>query len=161
MTFYSQSPVLFGSVSMVTGTLGANDPDLGTVVSIDEERYVFVYNAGGSQISVGQCATVSATTNYSVTVTTTANTDMIVGVCKHATLTTATYGWLLQKGFCPITASATVTIAPGDLVLPGSNGFFINTIVSAATSTPQSRVVGKCVATAASASTVGAAWISL
>lgn len=158
MTFYSRSPVRFGTVSMVTLTLGVNDPEIGTVCREGDEQYIFVFNSGNSVINPGNCATVSGTTNYSVTVSTVVDTDMIIGVCKHATFATSAFGWLMQRGFTAINASAAIAINPGDKVYPATNGFFTNVVVSAAT-TGYGFPVGKCVASAASASTVGAAYI--
>ena len=55
MAFYSVDPVRFGvDVSGTTTTLGVNDPELGTKMVVDELEYLFVYNAGGEQIGVGQ-----------------------------------------------------------------------------------------------------------
>ncbi len=162
MTVYSVGPVRFAGVSMVTATLGANDPEIGTVVREGDEEYIFVYNACAQTLPVGQCATVSATTNYSVTVSTTANTDIAVGVVKHTAIPTLNYGWLLTRGFGPVNASAAVSIVVGDMIFPGTNGFFTNVVQTFSTftsiTTGQSPTVGKCVATAASAISVGGAY---
>lgn len=145
---------------MVTATLGKNDPEVGTVTREDDEEYIFVYNGGGSTIPVGQGATVTATTGYTVTVSSVANVDMFVGVCKHTAIPTLNYGWLMTKGFAPMAASAAVAIQPGDLVVAGTNGFFVNAVQTFTTFTSQTvlqaPVFGKCVASAASASTTGA-----
>lgn len=155
--------VRFAGVSMVTGTLGKNDPEVGTVIREDDEEYIFVYNGGGSTIPVGQVATVTATTGYTVTVSTTANVDLAVGVCKHTAIPTVNYGWLMTKGFAPMAASAAIAIQPGDMVYPGTNGFFTNIVQTFTTFTSQtvgqSPVVGKCVASAASALTTGAVYV--
>lgn len=122
MTVSSLGPLRFGSVSAVTATRGANDPEVGTTCQEGDEHYRYVYNAGNSQISVGQCATVSAVTGYSVTVSTTTSVDFAVGVCKHATLTTGTYGWLLTKGFGPAKAHANSGLAAGGILTAGADG---------------------------------------
>ncbi len=124
MTVYSNGPARFGSVSMVTATLGTNDPEVGTVTREGDEEYIFVYNAGNSQISTGYCATVSAVTGYSVTVSTTTQIDHVVGVVKHATLTTGTYGWLLTKGFGSAKMAANSGAAAGQLLTVGGDGVF-------------------------------------
>jgi hypothetical protein len=151
MTYYGLSPVAFGTVSMVTGTLGANDPEVGTVRQEGDERYIFVYNTGGEQISVGKGATVSAVTGYSVTVSSVTHTDYAVGVCKHATLTTGTYGWLLQRGFGK--AYALSALVAGDQVCLGTDGGWVAKLVTTAYSQVVAPpVFGKCVVSAAAGS---------
>jgi len=114
----------FGSVSMVTSSLGPNDPKVGDRTRSGDEDYLFVYNAGNSQISTGFGATVSAVTGYSVTVSTTTSVDVIIGVCRHATLTTGTYGWLATKGFLTVKMGANNSAAAGDNLTIGTDGAF-------------------------------------
>lgn len=118
------SPVSFGSVSMVTATLGNNDPEVGQTRRVGDEDYIFVYNTGNSQISVGRAATVSGVTGYSVTVSSVTGVDFAVGVCKHATLTTATYGWLLTKGFTQVQLAANDSATTGDVLRLALDGGF-------------------------------------
>lgn len=120
----------FAPVSQVTDTLGVNDPEVGTRLRYDDEDYIFVYNAGNSQISKGQAAIVSAVTGYSVTVSSVTSVDFAVGVVKHATLTTGTYGWLLTKGFGKVQAHADVSFAAGALAILADNGFVTNKTIS-------------------------------
>lgn len=124
MSFQSLSPVRFGSVSMVTATRGVNDPEVGTIVYDGDEKYMFVYNAGNSQVSPGYGVTVSAVTGYSVTVSTTTMIDHVVGVCKHATLTTGTYGYVLLQGFGTAKMPANSGCAAGQLLTVGADGVF-------------------------------------
>lgn len=90
--------VAFESVSAVTAT---NSVRLGTRRLWKGEEYVYCYNAGGATITVGVFGKlVTGASGYSVAVT--ALTDVVcpaVGVVVHADLTTATYGWLMTKGF--------------------------------------------------------------
>lgn len=147
MSVQSLSPVRFGSVSMVTGTLGPNDPEVGTVAREGDEEYIFVYNTGNSQISVGNGAVVSAVTGYSVTVSSLTHTDVPVGVCKHATLTTNTYGWLLRQGFGP--AKAGSALVAGDLVCLGVDGTWVAKLATTAYSQViMPAVYGKCMVSA-------------
>lgn len=118
----------FGTVSMVTATLGPNDPKVGDRTRSGDEDYLFVYNAGNSQINVNLGATVSAVTGYSVTVSTTTSVDVIVGVCQQATMATATYGWLLTKGFATIKMSANNSAAAGDNLTIGTDGAFASVV---------------------------------
>lgn len=138
---------------MVTATLGTNDPEVGTVSREGDEKYIFVYNAGNSQISVGQGAVVSAVTGYSVTVSSVTHTDYAVGVCKHATLTTGTYGWLLQRGFGKAAAHVNgPALAAGDALTLGADGVWQSRLASTAYSQVIAPAVfGKVMTTTASA----------
>lgn len=148
MTVHSAGLLRFGSVSSVTATRGANDPEVGTRIQEGDEAYLYVYNAGNSQISVGNCAVVSAVTGYSVTVSSTTSVDFAVGICKHATLTTGTYGWLLTKGFGPCKAHANSGIAAGGILTAGADGVLAD-MGSVATGYVGSKV-GKCMIATAS-----------
>lgn len=123
MGFNSIDPIRFDSVSMVTATPGANDPAVGTRLSYEGNEYVFVYNTGGADINPGYAAIISgATSALSVTVSSVASHNVGVGIVKHATLTTGTYGYLLTRGLCNFEASTTV--AAGDGVVVGVGGLF-------------------------------------
>lgn len=125
-TFYSNTPVLFGSVSMVTASLGSKDPQLGSRVNVAGNEYVFVYNSGNSEIQTGYAAVANSYTDYSCTVSSTGQIDRVLGVVKHATLTTGTYGWLLTRGFGSLVVSSTV--AANDYVAIGANGKVITAV---------------------------------
>jgi len=136
MTVYAQNAgAWFDSVSMVTATLGTNDPEVGTVRREGDEEYLFVYNTGSNaQISPGYVATVSAVTGYSVTVSTTTMIDHPVGVCKHATITTGAYGWLLRYGFGTAKMPANSGCAAGQLLTVGADG--VSAVKSISTDAP-------------------------
>lgn len=153
MTVSSVSPVRFGVVSMVTATLGPNDPEVGTVVREDDEEYIFVYNAGNSQISVGYGAVVSAVTGYSVTVSSLTGIDFPIGVCKHATLTTGTYGWLMKKGFSNFKATPDSGTTAGDRLVLGADGVWGAASVASNVSNTGGNVFGKAMITTVSAGT--------
>lgn len=155
MTAYNVGPVVFGGVSMVTATLGPNDPELGTTTRFGDEEYVFVYNAGNSQISPAYGATVSAVSGYSVTVSSVTDVDLLVGVCRHATLTTATYGWLVTKGFVQIQMGTDNSMAAGGLVGLGVDGKFAPKSLSTGVPAP---AFGKAMAAIASGAS-GTAYI--
>jgi hypothetical protein len=124
MTVYSQSPIAFGTVSMVTATLGTNDPEVGTTRREGDEDYVFVYNTGSSTVGVSYGAVVSGVSGYSVTVSSTTSVDLLVGVCKHAAIPTGSYGWLLTKGFCQVEMEADNSAAAGQLLALAADGEF-------------------------------------
>jgi hypothetical protein len=124
MTFYSADPVRFGlTLSGTTTSLGANDPEVGTRVSAGDEDYVFVYNAGNSEIAPGNGAVLSAVTGYSVTVSSVAG-DLLAGVCKNATLATGAYGWLVTKGFTAVEMDADSAASAGDILQLAADGTF-------------------------------------
>jgi hypothetical protein len=120
----------FAGVSQVTSSLGPNDPEVGTRLRSGDEDYLFVYNAGNSQINPGHAAIVSAVTGYSVTVSSVTSVDFAVGFVKHATLTTGTYGWLLTKGFGSIEAEASASFAAGALAILAADGTVTNKTIS-------------------------------
>jgi len=148
--FQSSNPVIFESVSGVATIAAVR---VGTRVTVDGDDYIYVYNTGNSQISVGHGAIVSAATNYSVTVSSVVSGPLPVGVCKHTTLTTGTHGWLLTRGFGPV---ATVNaLAVGDLCQLGADGAFEN--VSGATG-GVAHVYGKAMSACASGTATGPAY---
>lgn len=124
---YSLSPILFGGgVSFVTTSLGPNDPKVGDSCKVGNEEYVFVCNIGADrQISPGFGCVVSGVSGYSVTVSSTTSADILVGVCKHNTIATAGYGWVVTKGFCQVTMISTSgTVAAGGLIELAADGKF-------------------------------------
>ena len=127
MAFIGADPARFVGVSHVTDSLGANHPEVGTRMSYGDEDYIWVYNTGAdAQISPGLGAILSGVTGYSVSVSSTTSADFLVGVCKHATITTGAYGWLVTKGFTSIEAGATSgTIAKGGLFELADDGLFV------------------------------------
>jgi len=140
MAFQGLDPILFESVSNVTASLGDRSPELGTRVIKDGVEYMFVYNAGGEQISPGYgCVHNSATAGFSVTVSSVSSADVLVGVCHHATLTTDTYGWVATKGVVPVEVPDAAS-ALGQLELEGNGAFVPGT----------ARVCGKALAAIAS-----------
>lgn len=147
MAFQSADPVVFESVSNVTAT---NSVDLGTRATVDGRQYCYVYNAGNSQISIGQGAIMTASSGYSVTVSSTTGLDVFVGVCYHSTLTTGTYGWLVTHGHTKIKTPAGSICTNGDLLFAGGDGVFgVNPLTG--TASAGIYIMGKCVAATASA----------
>ena len=123
MSVYDNNQVHFSGLSMVTATLGINDPEVGAVRRDGDEEYIFVYNAGNSQINPGYGAIVSAVTGYSVTLSSVSgNGDFPIGICRHATLTTGTYGWLMKKGFTNFKATADSAAVAGNQLVMGDDG---------------------------------------
>lgn len=120
MTVYRNDIVHFETVSNVTASPSV---DVGTRRVEGDEEYIYVYNNGNSQINPGNGAILTAVTGYSVTLSSLTNTQFF-GVCKHATLTTTTYGWLLRRGFVEGKMHADESAAVGALLGPGVDGVF-------------------------------------
>jgi hypothetical protein len=142
---------------MVTASLGANDPEPGYRATRGDEDYVFVYNAGNSEIPPTYGAVVSAVSGYSVTLSSTTSVDFLIGLCKHATLTTGTYGWLLTRGWGQIEMGANNSVAAGGLVQLGADGAFGNQLISTGN---VGNAVGKAMEAIASAGS-GTAFINV
>ena len=141
MALNNISPILFESVSQTTLT---NSVELGTR-RIDSSGYEYVYcfNAGNSQLSPGFGAIVSTgTSGYSVTITSVADgIHQFVGVVKHATMVTAAYAWILNKGFSQLEAGADSTVTGALYLALKADGTFAS-VVSAQTGVLQEPVRG-------------------
>jgi hypothetical protein len=126
MPFASLGPIQFGTKSLVTTSLGKNDPEVGTLHHDDDGRlYRFVYNDGGASVPVG-CGVVPAAgaAGYSVTVSAATSADLVIGICRHATITTAAYGWVVVNGVTSVQMGATSgTVTTGGLIEVGANGY--------------------------------------
>ncbi len=107
-------PVQFNTPSMVTATLNVNDGAVGGLYENNGNIYRLVYNAGASVIPPGTAATVSAVSGWSVTVSTTVSSLVAVGVCLHASIPAASYGYLLVKGFGNYKAAADSIVGAGE-----------------------------------------------
>lgn len=152
MSFYSDTPVLFGGISGVTASRGSKDPELGARCNYAGNQYVYAYNAGNSEAYPGIGMTlIAGATNYSCTISTTAGLDQPVGVVRHATMATGTYGWLLTKGIGSAYTSA--AIAAGTGLQIAANGLW---------TTGSTFCVSKLlVATSAATNITGAAYFAL
>lgn len=114
-------PSLFTeSVSAVTAS---NTVELGTLRFDGGEVYQYAYNGGNSQISVGQGCVMTNVSGYTVTVSSVVGLNECYGVVKHATLTTATYGWVLRSGRSNLKASNSLT--SGLPYVLGTDGNFL------------------------------------
>jgi hypothetical protein len=101
------------SISMVTAV---KEFDIGSRVIYKGEEYVYVY-AKTVTCPVGWGVVLSASTSYSVTITTvTDQDDAFVGVVKHVDIEKEEYGWVLTKGFAPVNAAGNTAIYIADRV---------------------------------------------
>lgn len=125
-----------GSVSGVVSSLPVGYT-LGEERAEGTNKYRLVYNNGNSQASVGYVLVNdgSGVGPYSCTITSTAGTipPKAVGVVKHATLTTGTYGWALVKGDAGKLVVSNVSIATGALVEVKVGGVVGDTVAASGT----------------------------
>jgi len=127
MAFQGIDPVRVETISNVTATPGSRDPELGSKCTQDGKEYIYVYNGGNSDIEKGKGAVLqggSGTAGYTCTVSSVSGVDFLVGVAEHATLTTGTYGWLLQKGLCNVEMEADNSGVTGALLALAADGEF-------------------------------------
>lgn len=123
---YHASPISFFGVSQVTGTLGANDGQIGDEVQVGSTKYLLIYNDCNSELSVGNGVILqSGVSGYSCTKSSVTG-DRIIGVVKNTAIPTANYGWVVTKGFTTVqmmTASGTASAAQTPLQI-AANGLF-------------------------------------
>ena len=112
-------PIHIEPVSAVTLT---NSVQPGETRFINGEEYLYVYNVGNSQISVGNHAVLSSNSGFSVTVSSITQYDFPIGFVKHATITTGAYGWLLTRGFTYVNMAANASATTADVLYPAGAG---------------------------------------
>jgi len=144
MTVYSNSPVCFEGVSQVTST---NSVDVGTRRIVDDEHYIYCYNAGNSVIAPHLGVTLSAVTGYSVTVSSLTSLDLMIGINKHTTIATGQYGWIMTQGFSLFGAHANNSFAAGAIIAGAVDGAFIDKSASTTVTGP---IYGKAMEAVAS-----------
>lgn len=127
---YGLSPIRFVSPSFTTNSLGPNDPKVGDLMMSGNEMYRFVYNGGGSQISTGQGCIMTGVSGFSVTVSSTTSVDLLVGICKHATIAAGYYGYVVVNGITPVVLSANVSATAGKLLILAADGNFVPKTIS-------------------------------
>lgn len=158
LNYQGLSPIENEGVSAVTAT---NSVDLGTCRTHNGEDYVYAYNDGAGQIVPGQGVVMSGNTGFSVCVSSTTFFNVCVGVVKHVTFTTATYGWLLTRGFSNVKMGDNASGVVGEPLYLGASGCFngvaakntLSTAFSQITSLYGLQAVGVCVQATASAGT--------
>jgi hypothetical protein len=116
-TFKGLEPIAFESISNVTATPSV---ELGTRRIVNGEEYVYFYNNTGSAVTAGMGMTVSGLSGYSLTRSTTADTDLLVCFVKHAAVPAANYAWGLTRGL--VQAEFNSTMATGIPITVGADG---------------------------------------
>lgn len=151
------SPIRFVGPTFTTNSLGPNDPKVGDVARIGDENYVFVYNAGNSNIAAGDGVIVSGVSGYSVTVSSTTSVDLLVGVRVGSTLSTGYYGYICTRGFAQVNMGANLSAAAGGLLVLAADGKFTNKTISTGWVSPAQVKAMDAIASGAS----GTAYISI
>ena len=131
MTFFSNSPVTFRGPSYVTATRNTSkDPDVGYVAIADNVEYIFAYNGGNSEIYPGYSVVPqSGMTAMTVTLSSVTNSGKTIGTVKHATIPTASYGWLVRRGVTPVEMNPT----SGSVASNGDIGIGVNGVATPVT----------------------------
>lgn len=153
MALSSAGPLLFGTKSMVTATLGPHDGDVGLHHRDDDGRlYRLIYNDADTQGVPGMGFVVNAgASGYSCTISSTTSADLVVGIVRHATITTNTYGWVVVEGVTTVKMGATSgTVSTGGLIEVAANGLFVPISNTTGNKSP---AVGKALNTIASSGT--------
>jgi hypothetical protein len=156
---FNDTLIRFGSVSMVTSSLGKNDPEIGTRAKVGNNEYLFIYNTGASSAPVGRAMTLSGVTGYSATVSSVIDKDHIIGVVYHAAIPASSYGWLLTRGIGTIATSTSVALVTGVVATVQADGYWDNLVTSNSTTSVYTNCRAKVLVSASSAST-GTAYIS-
>jgi len=147
MTIQSKFP-RFWPISLVSGAVDKNSPEVGTETQVGDVKYRFIYNEGTTSIAVGNgCKIASGASGYTVTVSTASVIDLLVGVAVHASIPTANYGWVATQGKVTVLMETTVSVASGEGLRLGANGAFVSQSIATGSYLP---AVGRPVASIAS-----------
>ena len=121
MALENISPIQFSGISHVTA---APVCALGTERLVAGEKYLYVYNCGGSATGTGVAMSRPASAFagiYSGSVSSVSG-DMALGFVKHVSIPSAEYGWALVRGLVTVAvASSASDQAAGPKTL-GANG---------------------------------------
>lgn len=155
---YGLSPLRFVTPSYVASSLGANDPKVGDVAHVGNEMYVFVYNDGNTPIKVGDGVIVSSVSGYSVTISSTTGVELLVGVNKHATISSAQYGYICVRGWSQVNMGADLSCAAGAGLVLAADGKFTAKTCATGYAGPIQVIAMEAIASAASGTAYIAAW---
>ena len=153
-----QNPNLWNeSVSSVTA---ANTVQLGSQRWESGNKYIYMFMDGASPASAvpGQCVNlVSGGSGYSVTTSMSVG-DYAFGVIQNTTMTTSTYGWVMQQGVGRGYNVSAVSTA--NLLAVSTSGLLLNWTYAASGGTAGTpvTVVGRSLTSAASATSILAAF---
>jgi hypothetical protein len=154
MAVYGYRQDFFEPISNVTT---ANSIELGSRRIHNGNEYVYVYNGGGKDISTGRGAIVTATSGYTVTVSSASAVDQFFGVCRYNTITTAAYGWLMTRGFADVVMDTVGSATAGAALCAGTNGLWRSAMSSTTALGPGAQA--RAMTAAASGDSGVGAWI--
>lgn len=127
MTVYGYQRMFTESVSQTTLIPST---DLGTRRTENGNEWIYVYNDGGASITSGYGVCTTGTSGYSVTVSSVTNVNHFVGVCQY-TMATATYGWVISRGYAQIVMGANNSAAVSDPMRASTDGrFAVNSVAT-------------------------------
>lgn len=123
MGVYGSNQIFLDPISAVVTTAAV---DVGTRrIDAGGNDYVYVYNGGGADISIGRgCVLATSATNATVTVSSVSMVDAIYAVALHATITTGAYAWALKRGFGKAVMASADSAAVGFNLCAAGNGLF-------------------------------------
>lgn len=126
--FSSVGPVVMSGKSSVTNSLGANDPEVGTIKRFEDGcLYEWIYNDGNTELYPARGCVLNAgsgITGASVTGGTTTSVAIAYGVCRNATISTGYYGWVVKQGFTEVEMEANNSAVTGALIVLADDGEF-------------------------------------
>lgn len=129
MTVQNISPVMFEGVSMVTAT---SKHELGTERVVSGEKYLLVYNCGGSTAAVGAPLSrpLSASAGLYSCSASSASGDMVLGYVKHVAIPSGEYGWALTKGALTVAVASSASDQAAGNKAAGAAGVSVSTIAA-------------------------------
>ena len=127
MGVYNVNEFYNETVSNVTATPSV---EVGRRRTVNDEEYLYVYNAGSSTAGVNKGVVVSAVSGYSVTVSSVTMVDICVGHVKHTAIPTGSYGWVCTRGWIQADAHADQSFAAGALGVLAHDGALTNKSIS-------------------------------
>lgn len=127
MSYQGVAPIFFEGISHVTA---APKAEIGTERVHNGEKYILVYNAGGSTASAGQSLSRPASAfggMYSVSVSG-ASGDFCAGFVKHVAIPSGEYGWALKRGLITVTVASSASDQAAGPKAMGLNGVAVATL---------------------------------
>lgn len=124
MANYGLQEVILESVSATTATPSV---ELGTEYFKDGKVYKYVYNKATSTAAVNYGVVYSASSGYSVTVSSVSG-EKLAGVVVHADIAPSYYGWICTRGNVDATCSASYGVggdSTSSKVILAGDGLFL------------------------------------
>jgi hypothetical protein len=149
MSLYGADPVSFESVSAVTATPST---ELGQVRMFAGELYEYVYAV--KEIPVGYGCVKTGTSGHSVAATGSVSGEMAAGFCKHAAISSGSYGWVLKKGVVDLkNGRAGTAPSVNQVVRLGADGAVVCDLMVATSAIDHGFIAGKVLSAGASGDT--------